>query len=250
MCNDTYCKTDILKHRLSNITNTLPFEHIHTRAHSDAQESKHSKEINTAKGMVESDMEKMSCLLTISGSKSNMSGHQAALSNVKFLDKGHTIMSTSVDGEVRFWDLSLLLRLKLTQIGLERHKSSDEKSKDESFTAGGLGYATMLRKFFRKRLNDLYLKIGKAVTESESNKDKRKSSRRDKVTRTDHRSILMAERSAILAFIWIVLESRTPWEEEEDGDDKKKKEKVLVKCENHKVHNEYEKKEREGSRQT
>tara|TARA_A100001015_G_scaffold308865_2_gene407219 strand:- start:150 stop:668 length:519 start_codon:yes stop_codon:yes gene_type:complete len=172
-----------------------------------------------------------------------MSGHQAALLNVKFLDKGHTIMSTSVDGEVRFWDLNLLLRLKLTQIGLERHEISDTtKSKNDSKQ---LGYGETLHKFFRERLTKLFLKIGTRAAEEGENKGKGKSSsssRRDKVTRTDHRSILMAERSAILAFIWIVLKCRTPWPsskrdlERRDGDDKEKKE--LGKCEKHSVHDE------------
>ena len=86
--------------------------------------------------IIETDTEKVTCLLTISGSKSNTSGHQAALSNVKFLDKGHTIMSTSVDGEVKFWDLSLLLRLHLTQIGLEQHVVKKNDTKKEYHANG------------------------------------------------------------------------------------------------------------------
>ena len=194
--------------------------------------------VKIAMDMVDSDMEKISCLLTISGSKSNMSGHQAALSNVKFLDKGHTIMSTSVDGEVRFWDLSLLLRLKLTQIGLERHEGDTKSKKNDSSIVGGLRYGMTLLKFFRKRLTYLFLKIGGLAKKNKEQKSNGKSSRRDKITRTDHRSILMTERYAILSFIWIVLESRTPWPSskralERDGRDGGK---YLDKCEVHKVH--------------
>jgi len=223
-------------------------------SYGNVKDLKQRRYIKEAKEMIGSDMEKLTCLMTISGTKENMSGHQAALSNVQFLDNGHTIMSSSVDGEVRFWDLNLLLRLHLTEISLEHHVLGKEvKSKrrvsvedDGDYKASGIGFGLLIMKFFCVRLTNMLIQmsIRRRTKEKQQSESKSggggdggiSSSTHFSVSRSDHRAIAELERSILLAFAWVVLETRSPWPSAKRRN--KLEGALLQECELHAVHRE------------